>query len=224
MGWAPLFSQLTRQSWCAEVDDLARSVHGPNLAGVDEVGRGCLAGPVVVAAVILQPGDLIPGLDDSKHLTPENRCELARIVRRRALAWSIIARGPGRIDAVNILEATREAAVDAVAGLEPAPDAVITDALTLDGLAQPVLPVVRGDSLSTSIAAASVLAKVERDAVMRGLDRDFPHYEFARHKGYASAVHLQALRRFGPCPAHRLTFAPVLPRESAGTRELGVRP
>lgn len=224
MGWAPVFSQLTRQTWCAEVDDLARSAHGADLAGVDEVGRGCLAGPVVVAAVILRPGDLLPGLDDSKHLTAEHRQGLARAVRERARAWSIVARSPARIDAVNILEATREAAVAAVADLDPQPDAVITDALTLDGLAMPVLPVVRGDSLSMSIAAASVLAKVERDAVMCRLDRDFPHYQFARHKGYASAKHLQALRRFGPCPAHRLTFASVLPRESAPMNEAGARP
>lgn len=229
MRWASLFSQLARQTWGAEVDDLARDAHGQHLAGVDEVGRGCLAGPVVVAAVILPPGSAIPGLDDSKHLTPERRQQLARTIRRRALAWSIIARGPERIDAINILAATREAATAAVDGLDPQPHVVITDALTLEGLTQPIVPVVRGDSLSMSIAAASVLAKVERDAIMSRLDRDFPHYEFARHKGYASETHLQALRRFGPCPAHRLTFAPVLPRgtvlarESAGPREAGVR-
>ncbi len=213
MSWSPLFSQLARQNWSGSVDDLVRAAHGDLVAGVDEVGRGCLAGPVVVAAVVLPAGEVIPGLDDSKHLTPERREALADVVRRRAVAWCVTARGPERIDAVNILTATREAATASVRDLRPQPDAVVTDALTLDGLQQPVVPIVRGDSLSTSIAAASVLAKVERDAAMRRLDRDFPHYQFGRHKGYASPTHLQALRRFGPCPAHRLTFAPVVPRQ-----------
>lgn len=216
MRWSPVFAELARQTWIGEFDELVRSAHGPRVAGVDEVGRGCLAGPVVVAAVVLGPNASMPGIDDSKHMTPEQRVRAASGIRGKAIDWCVRACEPRRIDSINILEATREAALSALRGLDQPLDAVITDALTLAGSGSPVVPVVRGDSLSLSVAAASVLAKVERDERMRQLDRDFPHYRFSEHKGYASATHLEALRRFGPCPAHRLTFASVVPREVAG--------
>ncbi len=212
MPWSPFFSELARQTWYRGIDDRVRHTYGPLVAGVDEVGRGCLAGPVVVGAVVLQPGATVPGIDDSKQLTARRRTVVARIIRGQALAWKVEFRSSARIDSINILQATREAATAAVQGLDRQPHAVVTDALRLDGLSMPVVPVVRGDSLSMSVAAASVLAKVERDAWMSNLDRDFPHYRFGDHKGYASPVHLDALRRFGPCPAHRLTFASVVPR------------
>lgn len=211
-----MFSELARQAWIGEFDDLVRSAFGPRIAGVDEVGRGCLAGPVVVAAVVLRPGAPVPGIDDSKHTTSERRTCLSEAIRSHALHWCVTACEPQRIDAINILQATREAAVMAVRGLNHPVDAVVTDALTLDQLTAPVVPVVRGDSLSMSVAAASLLAKVARDEGMRQLDCDFPHYRFGEHKGYASTTHLEALRRYGPCPAHRLTFASVVPKRMVG--------
>ena len=212
MHWSPIFSELARQSWYGGLDDQVRSVYGPLVAGVDEVGRGCLAGPVAVAAVILPAQTPLPGIDDSKQLTAKRRETLAEMIREHAIAWKVEFRSSARIDSINILQATREAASAAVVGLRLQPDAVITDALDLDRVTMPVVPVVRGDSLSMSVAAASVLAKVERDACMTDLDRDFPHYRFGEHKGYASPMHRDALCRFGPCPAHRLTFASVVPR------------
>ncbi len=212
MPWMSLHKYSTRSWWCAEVDTLIRSVHGPLLAGVDEVGRGCLAGPVVAGAVVLPQDFFIPGIDDSKELRPEARRILAGQIRRHALAWSVCVRSADCIDASNILAATQAAAAEAVCQLDPRPDVVTTDALQLPAVVEPVVAMVRGDSLSHTVAAASILAKVVRDEMMVELDRDFPHYGFAEHKGYASAAHLGALERFGPCPAHRLTFASVVPR------------
>ena len=184
-------------------------------AGVDEAGRGCLAGPVVAAAVVPDPERPVAGVDDSKKLAPDLRRRLAERVRASALAWSVVAVEPGRIDRVNILEATREAMSRAVAGLDPAPDCVLADAVTVTTSPVPWLALVRGDAISHAIACASVIAKVERDRLMTELDDRYPHYGFRRHKGYAAPEHLRALDRFGPCPQHRLTFASVLPR-SAG--------
>ena len=186
------------------------------VAGVDEVGRGSLAGPVVAAAVI--PGDrsLVPGVDDSKRLTARQREVLADWIRASALASSVVPVSPLAIDRMNILEATRRAMTEAVAALEPQPGCVVVDAVELPELSMPVLPVVRGDGLSYAVACASILAKVERDRMMRELDRDYPQYGFATNKGYGAAVHLAALREFGPCPEHRLTFRSVLPSERLG--------
>ncbi len=187
------------------------------VAGVDEVGRGSLAGPVVAAAVVPAPGSVIPGVDDSKRLRPDRRRRIADRVRRSAVAWSVVPVSPAAIDRMNILQATRQAMTRAVSALEPAPDAVLVDAVSLPELALPALPVVRGDSLSYAVACASILAKEERDRMMRELDRDYPHYGFADHKGYGAARHLDALREFGPCPQHRLTFRSVLPAVGART-------
>ncbi|MFN7941228.1 MAG: ribonuclease HII [Thermoanaerobaculia bacterium] len=192
-------------------DELARAGF-PRVAGVDEAGRGCLAGPVVAAAFLPDPDRLVPGVDDSKRLEPEARAALAAALRATAIAHAVVAVPAETIDRVNILEATRIAMRDAIGLLAPAPDLVVTDAVALAGLACPCLPVVRGDALSYAVAGASILAKTERDRLMRRLDRQYPHYGFAAHKGYAAPGHLAALARFGPSSEHRLTFARVVPR------------
>lgn len=182
------------------------------IAGVDEAGRGPLAGPVVAAAVLPDPERIVPGVDDSKKLPPERREFLARAIRAQARAWAVVAVGPETIDRINILEATRLATQRAVESLAVAPDCVITDALALPGLAVPCLPVVKGDALAYAVACASILAKTERDRLLRELDREYPWYGFAVHKGYGAPEHLAALARFGPSPVHRLTFRSVVPR------------
>lgn len=187
------------------------------IAGVDEVGRGSLAGPVVAAAVVPAPGSVIPGVDDSKRLRPEQRRRIAERVRETAIAWAVIPVSPADIDRINILEATRRAMTRAVTALDPAPEAVLVDAVALPELAVPAFPVVRGDGLSYAVACASILAKQARDRMMRELDHDYPQYGFAEHKGYGAARHLEALREYGPCPQHRLTFRSVLPSTGALT-------
>jgi ribonuclease HII len=182
------------------------------VAGVDEAGRGCLAGPVVAAAVIPDPTRPVPGVDDSKRLTADEREAAGRWIRDSSIAWCAVAVPAETIDRVNILEATRRAMWQALAGLRPRPDCALIDAVSLRGHDFPCLPVVRGDALSYAIAAASIVAKTERDRLMREHDASYPHYGFARHKGYAAAEHLAALSEFGPCPLHRLTFQSVVPR------------
>lgn len=182
------------------------------VAGVDEAGRGALAGPVVAAAVIPDPSRVVPAIDDSKCLSAAERERLAGAVRGTALAFSVAAVSPATIDRVNILEASRLAMRQALAGLRPRPDCVVIDAVALAGLGVPSLPVVRGDQISYAVACASILAKVERDRLMVELDRQLPQYGFAAHKGYGAPEHLLALREYGPSPVHRLTFRPVVPR------------
>ena len=182
------------------------------VAGVDEAGRGCLAGPVVAAAVIPDAARGVPGVDDSKKLSAAARERLAPEIRATAIAWAVAEVPAETIDRVNILRATRLAMAEAVAELSPAADCVVTDAVTLPGLGVPCLPVVKGDAWSYAVACASILAKVHRDRRMAELDREFPQYGFERHKGYGAPEHLDALSRFGPCPVHRLTFASVVPR------------
>jgi len=176
------------------------------IAGVDEVGRGALCGPVVAAAVILGDGFPTEGLDDSKRLTPRKREALAARVRDQALAWGVGVVEPPEIDRVNILRATLAAMRQAVDALAPAPDLLLVDALELPGLSAPQLAIVKGDAQSVSIAAASIVAKVTRDALMRELDLVHPGYELARNMGYGSDEHRQALRRLGPSPIHRRSF------------------
>jgi ribonuclease HII len=178
------------------------------VAGVDEVGRGALFGPVVAAAVILDPGRRIPGVDDSKKLTALKRQRLAEKIRQRALAWRVAEVLPERIDAWNIYQASRQAMAAAIAELVPAADFVLSDALPLE-LPAPCRPLIDGDARSVSIAAASILAKVHRDALLEAFDQQFPGYGLARHKGYATRYHLEQLRRQGPTPMHRRSFAPV---------------
>jgi ribonuclease HII len=181
------------------------------VAGVDEAGRGCLAGPVVAAAVLLQPQHTLPGVDDSKRLAVGDREKLAERICGSALSWSVQAVPPATIDRSNILAATRQAMNQALLELKPSPDCAVVDAVKLTQLPFPCLGLVRGDSLSYSVACASIVAKVERDRYMQQLDRQYPQYGFARHKGYAAAEHRRALRQYGPSPEHRLTFHSVLP-------------
>jgi ribonuclease HII len=185
------------------------------VAGVDEAGRGSLAGPVVAAAVLVDPRRAVPGVDDSKCLTAAERERLAEAIRATALASAVIAVQADVIDRINILEATRRAMAQAVSALRPAPDCMVVDAVHLRGFRVPCLPLIRGDSVSYVVACASILAKVERDRMMSELDGEYPAYGFAVHKGYGVPGHLQALEAYGPCPVHRLTYRPVLPRLSS---------
>ena len=180
------------------------------VAGVDEAGRGPLAGPVAVAAVILDPAHPIDGLDDSKKLTEARREALAPLIRERALAWHVEFVEAGEIDDLNILQATLAGMRRALLGLAPAPTFARIDGNRLPkGLPCPAEALIGGDALDSAIMAASILAKTARDARLRELDLEFPQYGFARHKGYPSPGHLAALREHGPCPAHRRSYAPV---------------
>ena len=179
------------------------------IAGVDEAGRGPLAGPVVAAAVIFHPDQRLRGLRDSKLLTPEARCELAVKIRERAVAWAVGESAVGEIDALNIHHATLLAMKRAIDSLSTRPEVVWIDGLHCPAIEYPARAIVDGDRLIASIAAASILAKTTRDAMLVELDRAYPDYGFARHKGYGTAEHLAALRRLGPCPAHRRHYARV---------------
>src|SRR6202045_3052538 len=178
------------------------------IAGVDEVGRGSLFGPVVAAAVILDPEYRIRGLRDSKLLLADRREVLAERIREHAVAWAVAAVDAARIDQINIYHASRLAMRDAVMQLAPTADHLLVDALRLD-CEVPQYPIIHGDALSASIAAASILAKVERDRMMCEWDPVFPEYGLASHKGYTTPRHLAALREFGPTSLHRQSFAPV---------------
>ncbi len=180
------------------------------IAGVDEAGRGPLAGPVAVAAVILDPARPIDGLDDSKKLTEARREALAPLIREHALAWHIEFVEADEIDDLNILQATLAGMRRALLGLDIAPTLARIDGNRLPkGLPCPAETLVGGDALDPAIMAASILAKTARDARLRDLDTEFPQYGFAKHKGYPSPGHLAALREHGPCPAHRRSYAPV---------------
>lgn len=186
----------------------ARAAGATLIAGVDEVGRGALFGPVVAAAVILPEGCRIRGLRDSKQLTREDRERLALIVERRAICIAIEEVDSATIDRVNIYQATRIAMTAAVSRLTPAPDHLLIDAMRLDLICAQT-SIIYGDSLSISIAAASVVAKVYRDNRLRELDRKYPQYGLASHKGYATPEHRAALLSHGPCELHRYSFRPV---------------
>ena len=179
------------------------------VAGIDEAGRGPLAGPVVAAAVILAPDRRVASLADSKLLTPERREELFAVIHERALAVGVGVVDHETIDRVNILEATRRAMAGALTALSVVPELVITDFVALPALPCPQRNLVAGDRRCASVAAASIVAKVTRDRLMLEADRRFPEYGFARHKGYGTVEHLAALDRHGPCPIHRRSFAGV---------------
>lgn len=193
---------------CSRYERAARKLGWTRVAGLDEAGRGALFGPVVGAAVILNPQRRIVGLDDSKQLLPDRRALLAGRVREHALAWAVAEIDASRIDAWNIYQASRQAMTAALAQLAIQPDYLLVDALHLDvPIEQKAL--IKGDARSVSIAAASILAKTYRDARMQEWDAIYPQYGLARHKGYATADHLAALRVHGPSPLHRHSFAPV---------------
>ena len=199
---------------CTLFEDEARARGFGRVAGLDEVGRGALAGPVVAAAVILDPGATLPeGLDDSKKLSALQRERIAEELRRTALCYSIGLVPPEEIDETNILVATRRAMLEALRKLQPCADFLLIDALQLKEAELPQRAIIRGDSVSASIAAASVIAKTYRDALMRDYDAQFPLYGFARHVGYGTRAHLAALREHGCCPIHRRSFRGVLPSE-----------
>ena len=189
-----------------------------SLAGLDEAGRGPLAGPVVASAVVLPSGALFPGLRDSKKLTAGQRERFYEEISREARGIGIGTVGPEVIDAINILEATRLAMKQALSALPVLPDYLLIDAMTLPdvGIAQHGL--VRGDDLSQTIAAASVIAKVTRDRLMMEYDRRYPQYNFRSHKGYGTAEHLLALKEHGPCPIHRRSFRRVATPETGRKR------
>ena len=189
----------------------ARKLGWARIAGIDEAGRGALFGPVVAAAVILNPRRRIVGLDDSKKLAAERRTELAGRIREHALAWAVAEVDAQRIDAWNIYQASRQAMTAALLQLTTTPDYLLIDAMQLDVLIEQK-SLIKGDARSISIAAASILAKTHRDARMEEWDIVYPQYGLARHKGYATPDHLEALRQHGPSPLHRYSFAPV--RES----------
>jgi ribonuclease HII len=196
---------------CSRYEREARHCGWLRIAGLDEAGRGSLFGPVVAAAVILNPRRRIVGLDDSKKLTPERRGELAPRIREHALAWAIAEIDASRIDAWNIYQASRQAMMAAVSQLNPLPDYLLLDAIEIDlPIEQKAL--IHGDARSVSIAAASILAKTERDRRMQEFDQLYPQYGLAQHKGYGTPEHLEALRQHGPTPLHRFSYAPV--RES----------
>jgi ribonuclease HII len=187
---------------------------GDRVAGVDEAGRGSLAGPVVAAAVILPADVVLPGLTDSKLLSPAARTRLAEAIRAVAVAYAVAAVEASEIDATDILRATLRAMASAVRGLSVSPELVLVDGNVLPPLAVPARAVVRGDRLVPAISAASILAKVTRDATMTEWGLRFPVYGFSRHKGYGTAAHLTSIVSHGPCPIHRKTFAGV--REHLG--------
>ena len=179
------------------------------LAGVDEAGRGCWAGPVVAAAVILPDGWCPSGLDDSKVLTARQREDYFGKIQTSALSWGACAVSSGEIDRTNILRATLQAMTGAVARLDPRPDLILVDGLQVPEVPCRAEAVVKGDAASAAIAAASVVAKVLRDRVMTAWDRHYPDYGFASHKGYGAKAHQRALARIGPCPLHRFSYKPV---------------
>ena len=176
------------------------------ICGIDEAGRGPLAGPVAAAAVILPEDLLLPYLNDSKKVTEKRREVLFTQIKEKALAWAVVMVPPERIDEINILQATYEAMRTAVGQLAVRPDVLVNDAVTIPGLDILQVPVIKGDAKCISIAAASILAKVTRDTYMKEMDRKYPAYGFAGHKGYGTKAHCQAILKYGPCPIHRRSF------------------
>ena len=179
------------------------------IAGLDEAGRGPLAGPVVASAVVLPTRCRLIGCDDSKQLSESERERLYHVIIKRAVGIAIGSATEQEIDRLNILEATRLAMHRAVAGLSPQPDCLLIDAISLLGCAIPIRSIIKGDALCLSVAAASIVAKVTRDRLMAEYHRLYPHYNFLSHKGYSTEEHLQQLATHGPCPIHRRTFEPV---------------
>lgn len=193
-----------RNMWAIEDELYAKGIQ--IICGIDEAGRGPLAGPVCAAAVILPPHLEIPGLDDSKKLSDKRRRELMPVIKEQAVAYGIAFASHEEIDEINILQATFLAMERAMAQLAPPPELALIDGNRSKDFGLPVRTIVKGDSLSASIAAASILAKVTRDRLMEQYDEQYPQYGFAVHKGYGTKRHYAALREYGPCPIHRQTF------------------
>ena len=179
------------------------------IAGVDEVGRGPLAGPVVVAAVIMPINLRIKGINDSKKLSEKKRNELYKLILKEALAINVVFISEEDVDTLNIYEATKKGMLEAVAGLKIKPEHVLIDAMPLNELTIPHTSIIHGDGVSASIGAASIVAKVTRDEYMEKMDFKYPNYGFKHHKGYCTKEHVEALEKFGPCEIHRRSFSPV---------------
>lgn len=177
-----------------------------HICGVDEAGRGPLCGPVVAGAVILPKNCDILYINDSKKLSEKMRDVLYDEISKKSIAWGVGIVSPERIDEINILQATYEAMRIAIENLKVSPDILFNDAVTIPGIEIPQVPIVKGDAKSQSIAAASIMAKVTRDRMMKEYDEMYPEYGFARHKGYGTKEHTNALKQYGPCPIHRKTF------------------
>jgi len=208
-----LFKELDPELGLSPEDGLFRQGY-TRIAGVDEVGRGPLAGPVVAAAVILNNACEYPGVTDSKKMTPAQRERAFWLILEKARAVALGIVGQEEIDRINILQASVKAMSQAVLDLTPSPDFVLVDGTVKLSIKLNQKTLIHGDGLSQSIGAASIVAKVARDRLMRGYDRMYPHYGFAAHKGYATRQHLDALASHGPCPLHRFTFARVRPENS----------
>lgn len=178
------------------------------IAGTDEAGRGPLAGPVVAAAVILPKGLIITGVNDSKQLTEKKRKELFDLINEKALAVGVCFIDNNKIDEINILEASRLAMMEAIKKLKIKPEYVLSDAMPMN-IDIPVKPIIKGDALSESIAAASIIAKVSRDRFMDEMDLKYPNYGFKKHKGYPTKDHIEAIKKYGITPIHRKTFKPI---------------
>lgn len=188
----------------------ARDAGYRHVCGIDEAGRGPLSGPVVAAACVLEPGTEIPGLNDSKKLTPKKRDLLYDLVIERATDFAVGFATPEEVDSINILNATMLAMRRAIAALKEPADYALVDGNCIRDYPIPARAIIKGDSLSMSVAAASILAKVTRDRLCLEDDRQYPMYGFAKHKGYGTAEHIAALRTYGPCPIHRKTFLKFL--------------
>lgn len=203
-----MFSDEQKPAWTL-FEELARRQGYSCIAGIDEAGRGALAGPVVAAAVVFPKGAEIPGINDSKKLTPAKRNELFDLILEKALSVGIGSGDHLLIDRINILQATLVAMKEAVLGISPLPDYLLIDGISKIPISINQRTIKKGDSASISIAAASIIAKVTRDRLMVGFDRDYPGYGFAEHKGYGCATHMAAVARLGPSTIHRKTFRGV---------------
>ena len=190
----------------SEYENQAREQGIVLVAGMDEAGRGPLAGPVVAAAVILNPENPVYGVDDSKKLSPKKRAALKAEIEEKAISVGVGIVDVETIDSINILEATKLAMKKAVAALDPQPQQLLIDAVQLKDLPIPQQPIIKGDALSVSIAAASIIAKETRDEMLKAYDELYPEYGFASHKGYGTKQHMDAIRTYGPLPIHRKTF------------------
>lgn len=207
--WEKTQQELDRVRALYFYEDLYYKTGAERIAGVDEAGRGPLAGPVSVAAVILPPHFYLAKINDSKKLSAKVREALYETITAQAIAVAHVFIEPETIDRINIYQATVQGMYQALQSLRPAPEAALIDAVPLERLTIPSQSLIKGDALSASIAAASVIAKVKRDRLMDEWELRYPGYGFAQHKGYGTAQHLEAIRRLGPCPIHRKSFEPI---------------
>lgn len=199
---------MTRPRASRTVENEVRRLGYVHVAGVDEVGRGCLAGPVVAGAVVLKPDQYVPGIADSKVLTATERADVFGDITSAAVAWHVAVVSPVEIDRINIHRASLQAMADAIMALVPLPGFVLVDGFRIPQLVIPQRNIIGGDRRSTAIAAASILAKVTRDRIMEDLHAEDPRYGFDRHKGYATKAHLDAVAQFGYSACHRRSFRP----------------